>query len=140
MRRGNLGASASAAVNPALLDKAGACGTHVPLLFCHAWSMRTGSAYGAGSVVRQSSAKPRPCLRVLGRLLRGSKTTAKPLLGPEVGFGLEQFCCKGPQTFELSGRHRFSGDYPLERRVRQHEIPQLFCVLHSPVTHQRQRT
>ena len=74
MRRGDLGASATAAVNPALLDKAGACGTHAPLLFCHAWSMRTGFAYGAGSVVRQSSAKPRPCLRVLGRLLRGSKT------------------------------------------------------------------
>jgi hypothetical protein len=49
--------------HPALLAKAGGCGTHAPASFSHAASTRTGRAYSTTGVVRQSSPKPRPCLR-----------------------------------------------------------------------------
>ena len=72
-----LGAATGVAVHPALLAKAGGCGTHAPLSFLQAWSTRTGPAPGDAIEVRQSSPKPRPWLRCSGAS-RGFKTAPDP--------------------------------------------------------------
>jgi hypothetical protein len=65
------------AVYPALLAKAGGCGTHVPPSFSHAPSTRTERADGDAGEIRQSSPKPGARLRCLGAS-QGRQDRAQP--------------------------------------------------------------
>ena len=98
-----LGAATRVAVHPALLAKAGGCGTHAPLSFLHAWSTRTGPATGDANEVRQSSPKPRPCLRCSGAS-RGSKTVADTA-PRKAAIAAAQFC-KRPEAVVARSRKR----------------------------------